>query len=104
MIWVVPILAGITYFSLRIIRRGPHQFNYPVKITAQNAEKQYQLAQTMIASINLATIILLLTLLWNMILVATGKASQMSLYTVIPAFLLIFVPLLIYRREAKKIG
>ncbi|PSB03347.1 DUF1648 domain-containing protein [Merismopedia glauca] len=42
--WMFPFLNIVVFLSFTVLRRYPHTFNYPVKITPQNAEFQYQIA------------------------------------------------------------
>lgn len=38
LLWMSPVICGIIVIGLYILNRFPHIFNYPVKITAENAE------------------------------------------------------------------
>ena len=46
-IWALPAIGVFMYFLLTIISRNPHSFNYSVKITEENAPKQYKIAVRM---------------------------------------------------------
>ncbi|MDP2088324.1 MAG: DUF1648 domain-containing protein [Flavobacteriaceae bacterium] len=41
-IWILPIIAFIILIGMRILSHYPHQLNYWVKITEENAPKQYR--------------------------------------------------------------
>ena len=41
-IWILPIIAAIILIGMRILSHYPHQLNYWVTITEENAPKQYQ--------------------------------------------------------------
>lgn len=41
-IWILPIIALVMTIGMRILYNYPHQFNYVVKITEENAPRQYQ--------------------------------------------------------------
>ena len=43
-IWILPIISTAVFILFTVLNKFPHQFNYMVKITADNAEKQYRLA------------------------------------------------------------
>lgn len=47
-IFILAILGTIFYFGLSALIRRPHFFNYPVKITKENAAQQYGNATTTI--------------------------------------------------------
>lgn len=50
-VWILPAVGLILYFTLAILTKYPHKFNYPVKITKENAAKQYAIALLMIRSL-----------------------------------------------------
>ncbi len=43
-IWGLPIIALFLYILLTVINKSPHLFNYPVKVTTENAAQQYGIA------------------------------------------------------------
>ena len=43
-IWILPIISTAVFILFTVLNKFPHQFNYMVRITADNAEKQYRLA------------------------------------------------------------
>jgi uncharacterized membrane protein len=43
-LFLIPFLLTIIYVLLSVLNRFPEIFNYPVKITRQNADKHYRLA------------------------------------------------------------
>ena len=103
-IWLIPVITVILFLFMDGVRKIPHTFNYPVKITENNVKYQYGLARTMMAGMNLCVVFLFLSIVWNTILVATGKSSQLGFGVVILTFLLIFIPILVYSKAAKKVG
>lgn len=42
MLWILPVVMGITYVIQTIAVRYPHLFNYPIAITEENAARQYK--------------------------------------------------------------
>ncbi|MBY0436435.1 MAG: DUF1648 domain-containing protein [Cyclobacteriaceae bacterium] len=42
MLWILPIVMGVTYIIQTIAVRFPHLFNYPIAITEENAARQYK--------------------------------------------------------------
>ncbi|MEM6377383.1 MAG: DUF1648 domain-containing protein, partial [Bacteroidota bacterium] len=43
-IWPLPIISLITFLILFFLNKAPHLFNFPTKITEENALSQYQAA------------------------------------------------------------
>ena len=43
-LFILPVIASIIYFSFGFLIRKPHKLNHAVKITAENAERQYKLS------------------------------------------------------------
>lgn len=103
-IWFIPGLSLLMHLGLTRLNRIPHTFNYPVQISENNAAVQYQLARTMMAGVNLVVMILMLVIVWATIQVATGGASRLALYLVVPALLMLIVPMIIYGRVAKRLA
>lgn len=56
-IWVLPILGLVLYLGMGLLNRYPQIFNYPVKITPENAEGQYRLATRMMRIIKIIIVI-----------------------------------------------
>lgn len=42
-LWILPLVITFVFILFRILYNYPHKFNYIVKITNENAEKQYKL-------------------------------------------------------------
>lgn len=51
-IWTLPLLGLALFVFLTVLRKSPHMFNYTVKITRENAERQYAIANRMLRAIN----------------------------------------------------
>lgn len=47
-IFILPILSTLLFVGMTILNKYPHVFNYPKKITNQNAERQYTIATRLI--------------------------------------------------------
>jgi len=103
-IWLMPGITVVLFLFMDYIRKIPHTFNYPVKITENNVKYQYGIARSMMAGMNFTVVLLFLSIVWNTILVATGKSSQLGFGVVILTFILIFIPIVVYTKAAKKVG
>lgn len=60
--FLVPLIATFICGLLYILNRFPHLFNYPVKVTSQNAHRLYGLATRMLRILNLTVVAMLLGL------------------------------------------
>jgi uncharacterized membrane protein len=95
-VWALPAIALFTYLLMTIISRFPHTFNFTVKITPQNALRQYTLAIRMIRFIKLVISGLFLTISLGIVRVAKGQSTGLGFWFM-PVFLaLVFVPIIIY--------
>lgn len=56
-IFILPVISLVMYLFLTVIQRFPHTFNYPVKITEENASYQYHTAVKMIRYLKLIIIL-----------------------------------------------
>lgn len=56
-IWVLPVLATIIAIAIYWLNQYPHIFNYPVKITEENAGRQYRMATRLMRYLSLVTVI-----------------------------------------------
>lgn len=50
-ILLYPLISLFIYSGMTVLNRYPHLFNYPVPITENNAEKQYQLAKSLVSTL-----------------------------------------------------
>lgn len=93
MIWLLPIIGLLTYIGIAYINNKPHTFNYAVKITAENAERQYRIAMKFIRILNTIIAGVFAYLTYSSIQVALENQNGLSSYF-LPLFLIIlFVPM-----------
>ncbi len=93
---VLPIVAMVLYAGLTVLNRFPHLFNYPLTITEQNAEKQYQYAKTMISALKFTTIGLFLYIQLQTINVAKEVQSGLGSFFLIVLIAGSFLPIIVY--------
>ncbi|NER16145.1 DUF1648 domain-containing protein [Spongiivirga citrea] len=103
-IWLLPILGTVMFFGLFMLNKYPHIFNYPQKITAENAKKQYQNATKLIRFLNTSIALVFAYITYSTINVAIGKQSGLGSYFLIAFLVLIFIPIFyfLYRSIPKK--
>jgi uncharacterized membrane protein len=95
-LFFLPVLATVILTGITLLQRVPHIFNYPVKITPQNAARQYVYAVRMLRFLKIS-----MTLIFIMITIAiylsalTGSAK--TTFMLVPAiFLFTFLPIVFY--------
>jgi uncharacterized membrane protein len=96
--WLIllPIVSLAIWFPVFWLQNRPHQLNYPVRITPENAEHQYALASQFLQRVNLIQALLFLAATRVTIQAALNGSNRISPWT-IPVFLIgIGVALIIY--------
>ncbi|WP_417291423.1 DUF1648 domain-containing protein [Corallibacter sp.] len=78
-IWFLTILGFVLTFGMYKLMQYPHQFNYPVKITPENAEKQYKSAIKMMTYMNIGVASLFLIINYEIVRVSINSESGFSL-------------------------
>ena len=76
--WVVitlPVIGLIMYLSLRWLNQKPHIFNYPTKITEENAATQYKMATRLVRALNMIITVVFAYLTYTVIQTALGEMS-----------------------------
>lgn len=92
----LPILTTILYAGLTVINRYPHIFNYPVKITEENALKHYTNATRMIRLLKLIIILMFSVIVFYQYRTSTGQSEGLGIWF-IPIFLgVIYIPLIFF--------
>lgn len=60
-VWfLLPAVALVVYGALTLLARVPHVFNFPVRITPNNAERQYRLGRLLVTGLKAAVVWLFL--------------------------------------------
>jgi uncharacterized membrane protein len=95
-IWLEPLVASALYTVMTLVNRRPDTFNYPVKITPENAGRQYALASRLMRYLKLIVVAVMLIIVLFVALPAMGVALALPNW-LLPAFLvLIFGPVATY--------
>ncbi len=94
----LPLLTTVLWIGLFILNRFPHIFNFPVKITPENAYRQYQLATRFIRVTNLSLVIIFFVVELMMVVSAREAGFHPALSVLLILFILMFsmVPMIIY--------
>jgi uncharacterized membrane protein len=85
-VWSLPVTGVFIYLLLTVLSGFPHIYNYPFKITLQNAQVQYRLASRFMRILRTLILINFLYLTRQTITNALGKTSGLG-----KAFLPVFM-------------
>lgn len=77
-IWFMPILGIVLYIGLSIVTRYPHTYNYVVRITEENAKRQYFLATKLMRILNLQVVLIFFYINYGMIQTALGQSNGLG--------------------------
>lgn len=91
----LPAAMIVTYIVLTLLSMFPNAYNYPVKLTLDNKERQYANAALMIRALKLEIIILFSNLVYSSISVAMSGKSEIGIFTLI-FFLIAVIGTIIY--------
>ena len=93
---ILPLVGIIMYAGLTVLNFYPYIFNFPVQITEKNAEKQYQLAKSLISTLKFMVIVLFLYIQIQTINVAKELQPGLGVNFLIIALIGTFLPIIIY--------
>ncbi|GMK37859.1 hypothetical protein PCCS19_09130 [Paenibacillus sp. CCS19] len=85
-----PIMAIVPYSIITAISRFPHTFNYPIRITEQNAPELYRLTVQMLVWLKFEIVLLFASIGVIMIRSAeNGRAEGVGIFTIIAALVIL---------------
>ena len=91
-VWILPFVGAFLYGMLWFLNKAPHTFNYPVKITPENAEFHYRKAVRMMRYTNLICMVMFTFIVWSTVAVGAGLASGLNRVIMTILLMLVFVP------------
>jgi uncharacterized membrane protein len=80
MVWLLPMTGLFVYILLTILSRYPHVFNFPVEVTAENAERLYRAGLVTIRIMKSGMLLLFLYITWLILRVALKKETGLGVY------------------------
>jgi len=104
MIWLVPAIGLIIYVGLTFLNKFPFIFNYPTKVTNENAEKLYTIGTRTIRLLKVVVILLFAFLNYKTILIALNKATEIGKFY-LPILLIVLATIIgtmIYKMTRSK--
>lgn len=92
---ILPIISIISFVAVNILVKFPHTFNYTVKITEENAKREYRNARLLLRVLLAEICILFLYIQWSSIKGAmTSSAGLGALFT--PLYMIIVIATLVF--------
>ncbi len=100
-VWILPFTALFIFVMFHYMNKAPHLFNYPVRITPENARFHYKKATRMTRIINLVCMVMFLFITWSTVQSATHGSN---LYVPVMIILLaaLFVPIIWYLVDVRR--
>lgn len=91
-IFLLPAIGSALFAGLKILNRYPHIHNYAVKITPENALKQYTNSTRLVRVINTVILLIFAIIVFEIIQTASGKSTALGIWFLPFTLLLILVP------------
>ena len=103
-IWALPLLGLVFYIGLTFLNRYPHVFNYPVKVTEENAQKLYSISTRMIRILKNLMVIIFFYINYQTIKVALNQSSGLGEVFLPIALIVVFgyLAVMIYKMAKSK--
>ena len=96
-IWLLPAVGLFTFLLFTFVNKmKPSNFNYPTKITPENAESKYRNTLLMLRWMKLAIMILFVYLVWMSIQVGLGEAEGLHPWFIWVFFAGVLVPVVYF--------
>jgi len=92
-ILILPLIGSLAFIGLTILNQFPQVFNYPVKITAENAANQYTMATRMIRYLKLSILVIFSVIVWSSSYAAIHETNSIGIWLLPAMMIVIFVPL-----------
>ena len=101
-ILTLPIILVILTILMSLVSKFPHQFNYPNKITPENALRQYKLATNLIRYLKLAIVFIFSQITVSTIWIANGKKTGLGVWFLPLSIGIIFTLIILFVFQSKK--
>ncbi len=95
-IFLLPAIGTAIYAVFTLLTFFPHIYNYPVKITPENAAAQYRLAVSLLRYLKAGIQTLFLVILFMVIRTSFGEPNNLNLLVFAVLILFIFAPLIFF--------
>jgi uncharacterized membrane protein len=93
---ILPVLGTVMYIGLTLLGRIPHAFNYPGKITPENALRQYTSATRMIRVLKFILVLVFTMIVWGTLRTVSGKSDGLGAWFLPLTIILFVIPFIFY--------
>ncbi|WP_053372780.1 MULTISPECIES: DUF1648 domain-containing protein [Bacillales] len=101
-LFILPIFALLIFIGLTLLRKVPHQFNYMVPITDQNAPYQYKNSIYLLSWIKLDLVAIFAYVQWAVIQDALGITSGIGIWRIPIALVILLATVVFYVMKLRK--
>ncbi len=101
-LWILPAVGIVLFTGLSILARFPHVFNYPGKITPENAAEKYRMAVQLIRVLNVFLVFVFVYITLTAIRTAQGEQEGLGNWFIILFVLLISFIMVFYLYQLMK--
>jgi uncharacterized membrane protein len=98
----LPLLGTIIFWGLSRLNKYPHIFNYWVKITEENAHRQYTSATRVLRFLKLSVLIIFSMIIVQVYLAANGTIGKLGAWFLPAMFLLLLTPQIVLMIRSPK--
>ena len=106
MIWLLPIILSVVCWVMFSLNDYPHLYNYPEKITKENADKYYRESVKMMRYINLGIAMLSFLITYETVTIALNNTTNFSLKSNVLIFtivaLITIIPIIMVLKNIKR--
>lgn len=95
-LFLIPVISTVSLAGMSILARFPEIYNYPVKITPENAFSQYTAAVRLVRWLKVSLALVFLLISVGTTASATGGSGSLGIWFLPLVLLLINLPLAIY--------
>ncbi|MEM9261180.1 MAG: DUF1648 domain-containing protein [Bacteroidota bacterium] len=101
-LWVLPVINLGLFYLLGLSTKSSYKFfNYPVKITEENAAAQHRIALEMVAILRLLCCLMIAYLVYAIVLAAMSGGSSINMWVMGGFLVAIFGSIIYFTRAAK---
>ena len=101
---LLPIVGTILFAGMTILNKYPHVFNYPKRITVENALFQYTIATKMLRYLKTALVLIFSLIVLFTYTTAIGKTNGLGLWFLPVVLGLVFIPMAYFITKLVKAG
>jgi len=98
-IFVIPIITVIIFVPMYFVSKFPYLFNYPVKITEENAERIYKEGRLFMVFLNFSVVVIMLQVVLDIVRGAQGQETSGLWFLVFPLFVITIFIIRMIRRK-----